>query len=95
MWKLAHGYQPKVVSDLFTGNLHNQIKFVLPHPRNESAKSYLVYSCIKEWNAVPDTLKLTSTQPLCYREFHLAQSAGLGSKRMLCSIEVGLKVTSL
>ena len=61
MWKLAHGYQPKVVSDLFTGNLHNQIKFVLPHPRNESAKSYFVYSSIKEWNAVPDTLKLTST----------------------------------
>ena len=61
MWKLAHGYQPGVISNLFTENLHNQQKFVLPHPRNESAKSYFVYSCIKEWTVVPDTLKNTST----------------------------------
>ena len=61
MWKLAHGYQPGVISNLFTQNLHNQYKFVLPHPRNESAKSYFVYSCIKEWSVVPDTLKIIST----------------------------------
>ena len=61
MWKLAHGYQPDIIAEFFTENLHNQYKYVLPHPRNESAKTYFVYSCIKEWTVVPDTLKTTST----------------------------------
>ena len=61
MWKLANGYVPEVVTKLFTPNLHNQLKFVLPHPGNDKAKSYFIYSCITAWNFVPDSLKIITT----------------------------------
>ena len=61
MWKLAHGYIPDTITNLFTANLQNEYKFVLPHPKNERAKSFFVYSCIKEWNCVPDSLKILTT----------------------------------
>ena len=61
MWKLTKGYMPDVVKKLFTPNLHNQLKFVLPHPGSDRAKLHLVYSCITAWNYVPDTLKTMTT----------------------------------
>jgi hypothetical protein len=61
MWKLANGYMPNTITKLFTPNLHNQYKFVLPHPGNDRAKLHFVYSCITAWNHVPDTLKTVTT----------------------------------
>ena len=76
MWKLANGYMPDVITELFTPNLHNQLKFVLPHPGNDRAKLYFVYSCITAWNYVPDTLEIItalSNFSLKYKE-HLLSS---------------------
>ena len=42
--------------DCFVTEL-DQKKFVLPHPPNDKAKNYFVYSCILAWNRVPDALK--------------------------------------
>ena len=61
MWKLAHGYIPDSITRYFTANLQNELKFVLPHPKNDKAKSFFVYSYIKEWNCVPDSLKIITT----------------------------------
>ena len=61
MWKVAHGYAPKIISQIFTTNQQNTYKFVLPHVRNEKSKLYFLSSCIKAWNCVPDSLKTTST----------------------------------
>ena len=57
MWKITNGYAPKVLSDFFVSNEQNNTKFVLPHPPNEKAKNYFVYSCVLAWNTVPDVLK--------------------------------------
>ena len=76
MWKIANGYMPDVITKLFTPNLHNRLKFVLPYPGNDRAKLYLVYSCITAWNQVPDTLKTVTTLSnfsLKYKE-HLLNS---------------------
>ena len=61
MWKVAHGYTQDTISNLFTRNQHNQLKFVLPHTRNKKSKFYLEYTCIKEWNCVPDSMKELTT----------------------------------
>ena len=61
MWKVAHGYAPSIISQIFTTNQQNTYKFVLPHVRNEKSKLYFLSSCIKAWNCVPDSLKTTST----------------------------------
>ena len=61
MWKLTQGYAPDVIFNLFTPNLHNELKFVLPFTNNEKGKKYFVYTCIKEWNCVPDTIKSSTT----------------------------------
>ena len=43
MWKLAHGYIPDSITKFFTANLQNELKFVLPHPKNDRAKSFFVF----------------------------------------------------
>ena len=60
MWKITNGYAPKVLSDFFVRNEQNNTKFVLPHPHNEKAKNYFVYSCVLAWNCLPDTLRNTA-----------------------------------
>ena len=57
MWKVANGYAPNVLSKIFVNQELDQKKFVLPHPPNDKAKNYFVYSCILAWNRVPDALK--------------------------------------
>ena len=61
MWKVAHGYMHDTISNLFTVNLRNHLKFVLPYTGNEKSKFYFVTTCIKEWNQVPDSIKILST----------------------------------
>ena len=61
MWKVVHGYVPNITTNLFTKNLHNHLKLVLPHTVNDKAKYYFAYSCVKEWTCVPDTLKMVTT----------------------------------
>ena len=60
MWKVANGFAPKILSKLFVTNETDQKKFVLPHPPNDKAKNYLVYSCVLAWNCVPEALKNTT-----------------------------------
>ena len=60
MWKITNGYAPKVLSEGFVRNEQNQTKFVLPHPPNDKAKKYLVYSCVQAWNCLPDALRNTT-----------------------------------
>ena len=57
VWKVANGYAPDVTAKIFVKNDQNQKKFVLPHPPNDKAKNYFVYSCVLAWNTVPDVLK--------------------------------------
>ena len=57
MWKVVNGYLPDILTKLFTPNLHNQHRFVLPHPKNNHEKLLLVYSSIKAWNTAPDDMK--------------------------------------
>ena len=57
MWKLANGYLPDALTNMFTPNLHNDQKYVLPHPKNDRAKLLFVYTCVKAWNSVPDDIK--------------------------------------
>ena len=61
MWKIAHGYMQDTISNIFTRNQHNQLKFVLPHTRNKKSQFYLESTCIKEWNCVPDSIKELTT----------------------------------
>ena len=61
MWKIAHGYMQDTIRNLFTVNQYNNLKFVLPYTRNEKSKFYFVTTCIKEWNRVPDSIKILST----------------------------------
>ena len=60
MWKAIHGYAPKILSEFFASNEQNPTKFVLPHPPNNTAKNYFVYSCVLVWNSLPDTLRNTT-----------------------------------
>ena len=60
MWKVTHGYAPKVFSQFFVRNEQNATKFVLPYPPNDTAKAYFVYSCILAWNSLPDALRNTT-----------------------------------
>ena len=57
MWKVANGYAPSVLSKFFTSHGQDPKKYVLPHPPNDHAKNYFVYSSILAWNCVPDALK--------------------------------------
>ena len=57
MWKVANGFAPNILSNLFVRNEVDQKKIVLPHPPNDKAKKYFVYSCVLAWNCVPDALK--------------------------------------
>ena len=57
MWKVAHGYCPSIISSIFQRNLHNDKRFILPHPKNENDKLLLRYSSISAWNNFPDSLK--------------------------------------
>ena len=60
MWKVINGYAPKVLSDFFVSNEQNVTKFVLPHPPNDKAKNYFIYSCVLAWNCLPDALRNTT-----------------------------------
>ena len=60
MWKEINGYAPKVLLEFFVSNEQNLTKFVLPHPPNDKAKNYLVYSCVSVWNSLPDALRSTT-----------------------------------
>ena len=61
MWQVTHGYAPSTISNLFTRNQQNQLRFVLPRIKNEHDKLLLVYSSIKSWNLFTDSIKSTST----------------------------------
>ena len=60
MWKVMNGYAPKVLAEFFVSNEQNTTKFVLPHPPNDTAKKYFVYSCVLVWNSLPDALRNTT-----------------------------------
>ena len=57
IWKAINGYQPQTISELFVPNEHNQLRLVVPHPRNNKDKLQLVSSSVVAWNTVPDNIK--------------------------------------
>ena len=60
MWKVTHGYAPKILTQFFVANEQNTSKFVQPRPPNDTAKVYFVYSCVLAWNNLPDALRNTT-----------------------------------
>ena len=60
MWKVTNEYAPKVLSEFFVSNGQDLTKYVLPHPPNDTAKEYFVYSCVMAWNSLPDVLRNTT-----------------------------------
>ena len=74
MWKIHYGYIKTPILKLFTKNLQNEQKYVLPHPRNEKGKNQFVYTCVKAWNTVPEDIKkitLFKSFTTRYKEFLL------------------------
>ena len=61
MWQVTHGYSPPTITNLFTKNQHNPLRFVLPRVKNDHDKLLFDYSCIKAWNLFSDTIKSSST----------------------------------
>ena len=57
MWKVKYGYLPENLRNLFTQNMHNQKKFVLPRPNNEHEKLLLVYTGTSIWNSIPENIR--------------------------------------
>ena len=57
MWKIAKGCLPLNINAIFTPNMRNHQRFVLPHSRTEHDKRLLEYSCIEAWNSVPTKFK--------------------------------------
>ena len=79
MWKIANGYVPPPVCNLFTSNSRDSHKFILPKTKNDHDKMVLEYSCITVWNTVPNSLKqLTNLKAFSnnYKE-HLLNSTKL------------------
>ena len=61
MWKIHNEYIQSPVSTIFTKNLHNDQRYVLPLPKTEKDKKSFEYTCVKAWNMVPENIKQTST----------------------------------
>ena len=61
MWKIKHGYLSNILTNLFTLNMHNQKRFVLPHPKNNREKLLLVYTCTSIWNSIPEKIRDLTT----------------------------------
>ena len=76
MWKTAHGYSPPAINQLFTKNLRDELKFVLPKPHNEHDKLLLTYSSITAWNS----LNVSLTTITIYSKFKNACKEYLFSK---------------
>ena len=57
MWKVFNGYAPNILSEFFVINEQNITKFVQPRPPNDTAKEFLIYSCVSAWNCLPDALR--------------------------------------
>ena len=60
MWKVFNGYAPNILSEFFVINEQNITKFVQPRPPNDTAKEFLIYSCVSAWNCLPDALRSIS-----------------------------------
>ena len=61
MLKIKHGYLSNILTNLFTLNMHNQKRFVLPRPKNNREKLLLVYTCTSIWNSIPENIRDLTT----------------------------------
>ena len=61
MWKIHNGFVQTPLSTIFTKNLHNDQKYVLPFPKTNRDKNSFEYTCVKAWNLVPDNIRNSST----------------------------------
>ena len=61
MWKLCNGFIQNPLNTIFTKNLQNDRKYVLPFPKTERDKNSFEYTCVKAWNLVPDNIRDSST----------------------------------
>ena len=71
MWKMHNGYINSPITNIFTKNLHNLQKYVLPHGDRNSFE----HTCVKTWNAVPEKIKnitFYKTFTVQYKEYLLS-----------------------
>ena len=61
MWKLCNGFIQNPLNTIFTKNLQNDSKYVLPFPKIEKDKNSFEYTCVKAWNLVPKNIRDSST----------------------------------
>ena len=61
LWKLSNGYIGKPVSDVFTCNSYNPLRFNLPNLSRESDRNKIVFSCVKYWNSIPSGIRSATT----------------------------------
>ena len=61
MWKMHNGYIQNPLNTIFTKNLQNDQKYVLPLPKTEKDKNSFEYTCVRAWNLVPEAIRNSST----------------------------------
>ena len=61
LWKVCNGYIKRPISNIFSKNTYNPLRFNLPTPDSTSAKTHLVYLCVKYWNSLPLEIRSAST----------------------------------
>ena len=61
LWKIKHGYASAPVSNFFSLNNHNEMRFNLITPSNELQKVYIEYSGVKFWNSLSFEMRAAST----------------------------------
>ena len=61
LWKICHGFTKPPISNIFTKNAYNNLRFNIPNPESNNAKNQLVYLCAKYWNSLPKQLRNAST----------------------------------
>ena len=80
LWKVSNGYIKSPVSDIFSKNIRNPLRFNLPNPNSSSDKNRIIYSCVKYWNSLPLQIRSASTLN-CFNERH--------KKRLLAMLSNG------
>ena len=61
LWKICNGYIKPPISNIFVKNAYNNLRFNIPNPGSDAAKTQLVYMCAKYWNSLPKQLRNAST----------------------------------
>ena len=79
LWKISNGYICSPLSEIFTKNLRNPLRFNIPNPTCTQDKHKIVYSSTKYWNSLPVGMRKSSTIN-SFNEKHKKHLLGLLTK---------------